>query len=278
MIVFAKNKIGKYMQNDVTGLLVGKKGLITGVANNMSIAWAIANAAKEEGANIAFTYPNEILAKRVIPLADEVGCDFVDQCDVASEESMDKLFTSIKQQWGKLDFIVHSIAFADKNELKGRYIDTSLRNFQNSMQISCYSLTALAQRAEVLMAPGSSILSLTYYGAEKVIPGYNVMGVAKAALEASIRYLAYDMGENGIRVNGISAGPIKTLASSGIGDFKTMLNIHAATSPLRRNTKQEDVAGAAVYLLSNYAAGVTGEIHHVDCGYNIMGMSQPSDN
>ena len=191
---------------------------------------------------------------------------------------MDKLFASIKQQWGKLDFIVHSIAFADKNELKGRYIDTSLGNFQNSMQISCYSLTALAQKAEPLMAPGSSILSLTYYGAEKVIPGYNVMGVAKAALEASIRYLAHDMGENGIRVNGISAGPIKTLASSGIGDFKTMLNIHAATSPLRRNTKQEDVAGAAVYLLSNYAAGVTGEIHHVDCGYNIMGMSQPSDN
>ena len=266
------------MQNDVTGLLAGKKGLITGVANNMSIAWAIANAAKEQGANIAFTYPNEVLAKRVIPLADEVGCDFVDQCDVTSEESMDKLFASIKQQWGKLDFIVHSIAFADKNELKGRYIDTSLGNFQNSMQISCYSLTALAQKAEPLMAPGSSILSLTYYGAEKVIPGYNVMGVAKAALEASIRYLAHDMGENGIRVNGISAGPIKTLASSGIGDFKTMLNIHAATSPLRRNTKQEDVAGAAVYLLSNYAAGVTGEIHHVDCGYNIMGMSQHSDN
>ncbi|WP_316354775.1 enoyl-ACP reductase FabI [Candidatus Trichorickettsia mobilis] len=265
------------MQNDVTGLLAGKKGLITGIANNMSIAWAIANAVKEQGANIAFTYPNEVLAKRVIPLAEEVGCDFVDQCDVSSEESMDKLFVSIKQQWGKLDFIVHSIAFADRNELKGRYIDTSLGNFQNSMQISCYSLTALAQRAEALMAPDSSILSLTYYGAEKVIPGYNVMGIAKAALESSIRYLAYDMGENGIRVNGISAGPIKTLAASGIGDFKTMLNIHAATSPLRRNTKQQDVAGAAVYLLSNYAAGVTGEIHHVDCGYNIMGMSQHSE-
>lgn len=261
------------MNNDLQQILKNKNGLITGVANNMSIAWAIANAVKAHGANIAFTYPSPALEKRVAPLAEEIGCDFIEQCDVASEESMDNLFKTIKQQWGKLDFIVHSIAFADRNELNGRYIETSLANFQTAMHISCYSLTALAQRAENLMPPGSSILTLTYYGAEKVIPRYNVMGLAKAALESSVRYLAADLGASDIRVNAISAGPIKTLAASGIGDFKTMLNVHATTSPLRRNTTLQDVANSALYLLSPYASGVTGEIHYVDCGYNIMGMS-----
>ena len=266
------------MQNNLVRMLEGKKGLITGVANNMSISFAIAKIVKEHGARIALTYPNEILAKRVIPLSVELGCDFVEQCDVVSVESIDKLFESVKQQWGELDFIVHAIAFADKNELKGRYIDTSLQNFQTSMNVSCYSLTALAQRAEPLMKSGGSILTLTYYGAVKVIPNYNVMGLAKAALESSVRYLAADMGVNGIRVNAISAGPIKTLASSGISDFKSMLRAHESTSPLRRNTTQDDVARSALYLLSDYASGVTGEIHYVDCGYNIMGTSFNREN
>lgn len=261
------------MQNNVTGLLNGKKGLITGVANNMSISWAIAKMVKAHGADIAFTYQGEVLEKRVIPLAEEVGCDFVQQCDVTSEDSVNELFGIVEKKWGKLDFLVHSIGFADKNELRGRYIDTTLSNFLNSMNISCYSLTALARRAENLMQNGGSIISLTYYGAEKVMPNYNVMGLSKAALEASVRYLANDMGENRIRVNAISAGPIRTLAASGIGDFKMMLSTHQTTSPLKRNTSYEDVAGAALYLLSDLSSGVTGEIHYVDCGYNIMGMS-----
>ena len=261
------------MQNKVVGLLNGKKGLITGIANNLSISWAIAQIAKEHGADLAFTYQGEILEKRVIPLAEEIGCDFVSECDVSNEESMDKLFELVKQKWGKLDFLVHAIAFADRNELKGRYIDTTLPNFLNSMNISCYSLTALAKRAEPLMQDGGSIITLTYHGAQKVVPNYNVMGIAKAALEASVKYLASDMGMNNIRVNAISAGPIKTLASSGINDFKTMLAIHEATAPLHRNTSQQDVAGAALYLLSQLSAGVTGEIHYVDCGYNIIGTS-----
>ena len=250
------------MQAKVTGLLNGKKGLITGVANNLSISWAIAQMAKAHGADLAFTYQGEVLQKRVVPLATEIGCDFVVPCDVTDEKSLDDLFEKIEKTWGKLDFVVHAIAFADRNELKGRYIDTTLPNFLNSMNISCYSLTALAKR-------GGSIITLTYYGSQKVIPHYNVMGVAKAALESSVRYLAADMGQNNIRVNAISAGPIKTLASSGISDFKTMLSLHEATAPLRRNTSQHDVAGAALYLLSDLAAGVTGEIHYVDCGYNI---------
>lgn len=256
-------------------LLEGKKGIITGVANNMSISWAIAQLAKAHGAEIALTYQGEVLEKRIFPLAEEIGCDFVQECDVTDEASMDRLFAAVKEKWGKIDFILHGIAFADKNELKGRYIDTSLPNFLNSMNISCYSLTALAKRAEPLMNEGGSILTLTYYGAEKVIPYYNVMGLAKSALETSVKYLAHDMGGNNIRVNAISAGPIRTLASSGIGDFRSMLKTHAATSPLKRNTTQQDVAGSALYLMSDLSSGVTGEIHYVDSGYNIMGMNTP---
>lgn len=261
------------MVNVSNGLLKGKKGLITGVANNLSISWAIAQAAKEQGAEIALTYQGEILQKRVLPLAAEIGCDAIFECDVTNEESMDNLFKSLEEKWGKIDFLVHSIAFADKEELRGRYIDTSLKNFLNSMNISCYSLTALAKRAENMMNEGGSIITLTYYGAEKVIPFYNVMGLAKSALETSVKYLAYDMGTNNIRVNAISAGPIRTLAASGIGDFKSMLKMHESTAPLKRNTTQSDVAGAAIYFLSDFSCGVTGEIHHVDSGYNIMGMT-----
>lgn len=262
------------MKTSVSQLLSGKKGLITGIANNLSISWAIAQIAKEHGASLAFTYQGQVLEKRIMPLAEEIGCDFVHQCDVTSEESIEQLFAAVKQKWGKLDFLVHSIGFADKNELKGRYINTSLANFLNSMNISCYSLTALAREAEPLMTSGGSLLTLTYYGAAKVIPNYNVMGVSKAALEASVRYLANDMGPNHIRVNAISAGPMRTLASSGIGDFKSMLSSHLSTAPLRRNTTQQDVAGAALYLLSSLSAGVTGEVHYVDNGYNIMGVSR----
>lgn len=253
-------------------LLKGKKGLITGIANNLSIAWYIAQIAKAHGAELAFTYQGEILEKRIMPLAAEVGCDTVLQCDVTDETSMDRVFDTLKAKWGKLDFVIHSIGFSDKEELRGRYIDTSLANFLNTMNISCYSLTALAKRAEPLMTDGGSILTLTYYGAEKVVPNYNVMGPAKAALECSVRYLASDMGPNNIRVNAISAGPIRTLAASGIGDFKSMLHLHEASSPLKRNTKQEDVAGAALYLLSALSAGVTGEIHYVDSGFNTVAM------
>ncbi len=256
-----------------SGILAGKKGLVTGVANNMSISFAIADLAKNHGADIALTYQGEILEKRVFPLAEKIGADFVAKCDVTDHASLDELFKTVEDKWGKLDFLVHSIAFADKEELRGRYIDTSLDNFLNSMNISCYSLTALAKRAEVLMKDGGSIITLTYHGAQKVIPCYNVMGVAKAALESSVKYLASDMGPNNIRVNAISAGPIRTLAASGIGDFKSMLKIHSDTAALKRNTTQEDVAGSAVYLLSDLASGVTGEVHYVDSGYSIMGMS-----
>ena len=254
-------------------LLKGKRGLITGIANNSSIAWYIAQIAHAHGAELAFTYQGEILEKRIMPLAAEIGCDTVIKCDVTDEASVDNLFDQLEAKWGKLDFVVHAIAFADKNELRGRYIDTSLGNFLNSMNVSCYSLTALARKAEKLMTDGGSILTLSYYGAEKVVPYYNVMGVAKAALECSVRYLANDMGPNNIRVNAISAGPIRTLAASGIGDFKTMLKLHENTAPLKRNTSQSDVAGAALYLLSNLSSGVTGEIHYVDSGYNVMAMS-----
>ncbi len=258
-------------------LLKGKRGLITGIANNMSIAWYIAQIAKAHGAELALTYQGEVLEKRIIPLSAELGCDKVIQCDVTDESSMDNLFTTLERDWGKLDFLVHSIAFADKNELRGRYIDTSLANFSNSMNISCYSLTALAKRAEPLMKDGGSIITLTYYGAEKVVPFYNVMGVAKAALECSVKYLACDMGPENIRVNAISAGPIRTLAASGIGDFKSMLKIHENTAPLKRNTTQSDVAGAALYLLSDLSKGVTGEIHYVDSGFNKMALGTRED-
>lgn len=256
-----------------TKLLAGKKGIVTGVANQLSISWAIAQLAKAHGAEIALTYQGEVLEKRVMPLAEELGCDFVAECDVTDEASMDRLFERVKSEWGEIDFLIHGIAFADKEELRGRYIDTSLNNFLNSMNISCYSLTALAKRAEPLMKKGGSIVTLSYYGAEKVIPYYNVMGLAKSALETSVKYLAHDMGPGNIRVNAVSAGPIKTLAASGIGDFKSMLKAHEATSPLKRNTTQQDVAGATVYLLSELANGVTGEIHYVDSGYNVMGMT-----
>ncbi|WP_341791961.1 enoyl-ACP reductase FabI [Rickettsia endosymbiont of Gonocerus acuteangulatus] len=257
-----------------TGLLQGKRGIITGIANNMSISWAIAQLAHKHGAELCFTYQSEILEKRVKPLAEEVGCNFVSELDVTNPESITNLFTEVKEKWGSFDFLLHGMAFSDRNELKGRYIDTSLSNFNNSLHISCYSLVELAREAEKLMNDGGSIVTLSYYGAEKVIPNYNVMGVAKAALEASVRYLANDMGENNIRVNAISAGPIKTLSGSVIGDFNTMLKSYAATAPLRRNTLQQDVAGSAVYLFSELASGVTGEIHYVDCGYNVMGSNK----
>jgi len=257
-----------------TGLLQGKRGIITGIANNMSICWAIAQLAHKHGAKLGFTYQSEILEKRVKPLAEEIGCDFVSELDVTNPDSIKNLFATVKEKWGNFDFLLHGMAFSDKNELKGRYIDTSLKNFQNSMHISCYSLVELARSAESLMNDGGSIVTLSYYGAEKVIPNYNVMGVVKAALESSVRYLASDMGDNNIRVNAISAGPIKTLAASAIGDFNSMLKSHEATAPLKRNTLQQDVAGAAVYLFSELASGVTGEIHYVDCGYNIMGSNR----
>ncbi|MES2214757.1 MAG: enoyl-ACP reductase [Pseudomonadota bacterium] len=257
-------------------LLKGKKGLITGIANSSSIAWAIAKIAKAHGAELALTYQGDVLEKRIMPLAAEIECDTVLKCDVKDEASMDQLFDTLQSKWGHLDFIVHSIAYADKNELKGRYIDTSLDNFLNAMHISCYSLTAFAKRAEKLMTDGGSIITLTYHGAQKVVPYYNVMGLSKAALECSVKYLASDMGPNNIRVNAISAGPIRTLAASGIDDFKSMMRAHEATSPLRRNSTQQDVASSALYLLSGMSSGVTGEIHYVDSGYNIMGFNMVS--
>ncbi len=253
-------------------LMAGKRGLILGVANNRSIAWGIAKACHAQGAEIALTYQGDALKKRVIPLAEELGSDIVLPCDVTDTASMDAVFAEIASKWGKLDFLVHAIAYADKAELDGRYVDTTEGNFTKSLMISCYSFTALAQRAEKLMSPGGSLLTLTYYGAEKVMPHYNVMGVAKAALEASVRYLAADLGKNGIRVNAISAGPIKTLAASGISDFRYILRWNEYNSPLRRTVTIEDVGGAGLYLLSDLSRGVTGEIHHVDSGYHVQGM------
>jgi len=253
-------------------LMAGKKGLIMGVANNRSIAWGIARAAAAQGAEIALTYQGDALKKRVGPLSAELGTQFIMPCDVTDPTSMDAVFAELKSTWGKLDFLVHAIAFSDKNELDGRYVDTSEKNFTQTMLVSCYSLTALAARAEKLMSHGGSILTLTYYGAEKVMPHYNVMGVAKAALEASVRYLAADLGRNGIRVNAISAGPIKTLAASGIADFRYILKWNEYNSPLRRTVTIEEVGGAGLYLLSDLARGVTGEVHHVDAGYHVQGM------
>jgi enoyl-[acyl-carrier protein] reductase I len=253
-------------------LMAGKKGLVMGVANDRSIAWGIANAAHGQGAELAFSYQGDALKKRVEPLADSVGSDFVLPCDVTDTQSMDAVFAAVKERWGRLDFLVHAIAFSDKEELKGQYIETSPENFAMTMNISCYSFTALAQRARPLMTNGGSLLTLTYFGAERVMPHYNVMGVAKAALEASVRYLAEDLGKENIRVNAISAGPMKTLAASGIGDFRYILKWNEYNSPLRRNVNHDDIGGAGVYLLSDLSSGVTGEIHHVDCGYNIVGM------
>jgi len=253
-------------------LMTGKKGLIMGVANNRSIAWGIAKTAVAQGAEIALTYQGEAIKKRVEPLAGELGSQLVLPCDVTDAASVDDLFAEIERAWGKLDFLVHAIAFSDKAELDGRYVDTSEQNFTQTMLVSCYSLTALAARAEKLMPTGGSILTLTYYGAEKVMPHYNVMGVAKAALEASVRYLAADLGKGGIRVNAVSAGPIKTLAASGISDFRYILKWNEYNSPLRRTVTIEDVGAAGVYLLSDLSRGVTGEVHHVDAGYHVQGM------
>lgn len=255
-----------------TQLMQGKRGLIMGLANDKSIAWGIAKACADAGAELAFSYQGEALKKRVDPLAAQLGSDIVLPCDVADEASIDELFSALEAKWGKLDFVVHAIGFSDKNELRGRYVDTSRDNFTMTLDISVYSFTAVMQRAEKLMTDGGSAITLTYYGAERIMPHYNVMGVAKAALEASVRYLAEDLGKDGIRVNAISAGPIKTLAASGIGDFRYIMKWNEYNSPLRRNVSIDDVGGSALYLLSDLSAGVTGETHHVDAGYHIVGM------
>jgi len=253
-------------------LMAGKRGLIMGLANDKSIAWGIARACAEAGAELAFSYQGEALKKRVGPLAEQLGSNIVLPCDVADMDSVDTLFTDLEKYWGKLDFLVHAIGFSDKSELRGRYIETSRTNFLNTMDISVYSFTAVAQRAEKMMKAGGSMLTLTYYGAEQVMPHYNVMGVAKAALEASVMYLAEDLGKDGIRVNAISAGPIKTLAASGIGDFRYILKWNELNSPLRRNVTLEDVGKSALYLLSDLGSGTTGEVLHVDAGYHVVGM------
>ena len=254
------------------GIMAGKRGLIMGVANDRSIAWGIAAAAAAQGAELAFTYQGDALRKRVEPLAASVNSDMVMECDVTDDGSVDAVFDELEAKWGKIDFVLHAIAFSDKEELKGKYVDTSRSNFDRTMDISVYSFTAVAARAAKLMTDGGSLLTLTYYGAERVMPHYNVMGVAKAALEASVRYLAVDLGGQNIRVNGLSAGPMKTLAASGIGDFRYILKWNEYNSPLKRNVTLEDVGGAGVYLLSDLSSGVSGETHHVDCGYHVVGM------
>ena len=257
------------------GLMHGKRGLIMGLANDKSLAWGIAKKLAEQGAELAFSYQGEALAKRVIPLAEQLGSDFTFECDVSDMASLDAAFDVLKARWDRLDFVVHAIGFSDKYELRGKYVDTSLENFLLTMNISAYSLVAVTKRAAEMMGEdGGSILTLSYYGAEKVVPHYNVMGVAKAALETSVKYLANDLGPRNIRVNAISAGPIKTLAASGIGDFRYILKWNELNSPLRRNVTIEDVGGAALYFLSDLASGVTGETHHVDGGYHIIGMKQ----
>ena len=254
------------------GLMAGKRGLIMGVANNRSIAWGIAKALHAQGAEIAFSYQGDALKKRVEPLAAELSSDFLVECDVASDAAMDETFRQLKDRWGSIDFLVHAIGFSNKEELDGRYIDTTAANFELTMNISVYSFTAVAKRAEALMNPGGALLTLTYYGAQKYVPNYNVMGVAKAALEASVRYLAVDMGRNGVRVNAISAGAIKTLAASGISGLRDMLHWQEQNAALRRNVDIDDVGRAGLYLLSNLSSGVTGEIHYVDAGFNVVGM------
>ena len=265
----------------MSGLMQGKRGLIMGLANDKSLAWGIARSLAEQGAELAFSYQGEALEKRVRPLAEQLGSDFIFECDVSDMAALDAAFDGLKKRWDRLDFVVHAIGFSDKTELRGQYVDTSLENFLMTMNISAYSLVAVTRRAVAMMPPvdedgngGGSILTLTYYGAEKVIPHYNVMGVAKAALETSVKYLANDLGPRNIRVNAISAGPIKTLAASGIGDFRYILKWNELNSPLRRNVTIEDVGGAGLYLLSDLASGVTGEVHHVDGGYHVVGMKQ----
>jgi len=252
--------------------MAGKRGLIMGLANDKSIAWGIAKACAAAGAELCFSYQGDALKKRVGPLAEQLGSDFVVPCDVGDDASVDALFSQIEDRWGKLDFIVHAIGFSDKNELRGRYVDTSRDNFMMSMDISVYSFTSVVKRAAAIMPDGGSCLTLTYYGAEKVMPHYNVMGVAKAALEASVRYLAEDLGKDGIRVNAISAGTIKTLAASGIGDFRLIMKWNEYNSPLRRTVTQDEVGNSALYLLSDMGSAVTGEVHHVDSGYHVVGM------
>ncbi len=254
------------------GLMAGKKGLILGIANNRSIAWGIAKACADNGAEIGLTYQGDALKKRVEPLAKDLGGKVFGHCDVTDAASIDAVFDKVEQEWEKIDFVVHAIAFSDKEELTGRYVDTTEANFDRTMNISCYSLTAITQRAEKLMTEGGSIITLTYYGAEKVMPHYNVMGVAKAALEASVKYLAVDLGPKNIRVNAISAGPIKTLAASGIGDFRYILKWNEYNAPMRRTVSIQEVGDSALYLLSDLSRGVTGEIHHVDSGYHTIGM------
>jgi enoyl-[acyl-carrier protein] reductase I len=259
-----------------SGILAGKRGLVLGIANSRSIAWGIAKAAREAGAELAFTYQGESLEKRVRPLAQELGAKIVGDCDVTDTAALNAVFKEIERIWENLDFVVHCVAFSDKDQLTGRYIDTTTENFVNSLVVSCYSFTAVAQRAEKLMQSGGAMLTLTYYGAEKWMPHYNVMGLAKAALESSVRYLAADLGEQNIRVNAISAGPIKTLASSGIGDFRYILKWNEYNSPLRRTVTIEEVGESAAFLLSPMARGITGEILHVDAGYHVVGMKNPA--
>ncbi len=254
------------------GILTGKRGLIFGVANERSIAWGIASKANEQGAELAFTYQGDSLKKRVVPLAQSINSKLVIPCDVTDDLSISNVFDQVKKSWGKIDFLVHAIAYSDKDELKGEYVDTTRENFLKTMDISVYSFTQLTRHAIEIMPDGGSILTLTYYGAERVMPHYNVMGVAKASLEASVRYLAADLGKKNIRVNSLSAGPMKTLAASGIGDFRYILKWNEYNSPLKRNVTLSDVGGAGVYLLSDLSSGVSGETHHVDCGYHIVGM------
>ncbi|MFP5395573.1 MAG: enoyl-ACP reductase FabI [Alphaproteobacteria bacterium] len=258
----------------MTGLMKGKRGLIMGLANDKSLAWGIAQKLHEAGAELAFSYQGEALEKRVRPLAESLGSDFLIDCDVSDMAALDAAFATLAAKWPTIDFVVHAIGFSDKNELRGRYCDTSLDNFLMTMNISAYSLVAVTKRAAAMMPDGGSILTLSYYGAEKVVPHYNVMGVAKAALETSVKYLANDLGPDKIRVNAISAGPIRTLAASGIGDFRYILKWNELNSPLRRNVTIEDVGGSALYLLSDLSSGVTGETHHVDAGYHLVGMKQ----
>jgi enoyl-[acyl-carrier protein] reductase I len=257
-------------------LMKGKRGLVMGVANDKSIAWAIAAAVAAQGGELAFTYQGEALGKRVQPLADSIGAKLVLPCDVTDDAAVDATFDILEKDWGGLDFVVHAIGWADKQYLRGRYVDTPRDAFLTAMDISCFSFTAVAQRAARLMKNGGSLLTLTYLGAERVMPHYNVMGVAKAALEASVRYMAADLGRDGIRVNAISAGPIKTLAASGIGDFRYILKWNQYNAPLERNVTLEEVGGAGLYMLSDLSSGVTGEVHHVDCGYHMVGMKNPS--
>jgi enoyl-[acyl-carrier protein] reductase I len=258
----------------MTGLMQGKRGLIMGLANDKSLAWGIARKLHEHGAELAFSYQGQPMLKRVGPLAESLGSDFLIDCDVSSMDALDSAFAQLAARWPTIDFVVHAIGFSDKSQLRGRYYDTTLDNFLMTMNISAYSLVAVTQRARPMMQSGGAILTLTYYGAEKVVPHYNVMGVAKAALETSVKYLANDLGPENIRINAISAGPIQTLAARGIGDFNYILKWNELNSPLRRNVTIDDVGGGGLYLLSDLASGVTGEIHHIDGGYNVVGMKQ----